>query len=303
MQSASGWRATGMAAAMVIANSATGKPPTPGVDVGGHRIHIECDGVGSPTVVFESGIGGSSAEWADLAQVIRTTTRACRYDRCGYRPSGQCAERPNAQKSAAMLAQVLGAAGERGPYVIVAHSYGGFIARVAAVRGEIDVRALVLLDTSHEDQFERIESKGAKRLAPTTGAGRIGVKWNREWTETQAAHARVRARLHANAALRELKGFRRSAKQVRALKDSEGGPESIVLWRAPLNAGPRERTWAKLQASMAQQLQAVRAGPVAGAGHAIHVERPDVAEAAIIEMVERVRNRNATGPMPRSTKH
>jgi hypothetical protein len=30
------------------------------VDIGGYRLHIKCAGVGSPTVVLEAGLGGSS---------------------------------------------------------------------------------------------------------------------------------------------------------------------------------------------------------------------------------------------------
>ncbi len=38
--------------------------PVPGqlVDVGGYQLHIQCTGAGSPTVVLDAGLGGSSLD-------------------------------------------------------------------------------------------------------------------------------------------------------------------------------------------------------------------------------------------------
>src|SRR6266508_6703455 len=39
--------------------------PAPGqlVDVGGYRLHISCEGAGSPTVIWLHGNGGTSLDW------------------------------------------------------------------------------------------------------------------------------------------------------------------------------------------------------------------------------------------------
>jgi hypothetical protein len=52
-------------------------------DVGGHRLHLDCTGSGSPTVVLMSGLGGFSTGWARIAPPIAGTTRVCAYDRAG----------------------------------------------------------------------------------------------------------------------------------------------------------------------------------------------------------------------------
>ena len=52
--------------------------PAPGrlVDVGGYRLHINCVGAGSPTVVIEAGWGDSSLTWSDAVQPdVASTTR------------------------------------------------------------------------------------------------------------------------------------------------------------------------------------------------------------------------------------
>src|SRR2546426_11196339 len=54
------------------------------VDVGGYRLHINCIGTGSPTVVIEAGWGDSSAAWSSWVQPsAASTTRVCTYDRAG----------------------------------------------------------------------------------------------------------------------------------------------------------------------------------------------------------------------------
>jgi hypothetical protein len=58
-------------------------PPGEMVDVGGHRLHIDCVGQGSPTVILESGLGTMSADWANVQPEVAKTTRVCAYDRAG----------------------------------------------------------------------------------------------------------------------------------------------------------------------------------------------------------------------------
>ncbi|MER2178057.1 MAG: hypothetical protein ABS955_10305, partial [Stenotrophomonas maltophilia] len=54
------------------------------VDIGGRQMHIECRGSGSPTVIFESGLGtGGTLDWTRVHDRIAGFTRACAYDRAG----------------------------------------------------------------------------------------------------------------------------------------------------------------------------------------------------------------------------
>ena len=43
-------------------------------DVGDHRLHLDCTGSGSPTVVLMNGLGGVSAGWARIAPPVAGTT-------------------------------------------------------------------------------------------------------------------------------------------------------------------------------------------------------------------------------------
>ena len=58
-------------------------PPGEMVGVGGHSLHINCVGQGSPTVVLDAGSGGFSAQWVRVQREVSGTTRVCAYDRAG----------------------------------------------------------------------------------------------------------------------------------------------------------------------------------------------------------------------------
>ena len=52
--------------------------------VNGSNMHIQCEGNGSSTVIFESGLGSDLSSWEDVFYAISQFTRTCRYDRKGY---------------------------------------------------------------------------------------------------------------------------------------------------------------------------------------------------------------------------
>ena len=58
-------------------------PPGQMVDVGGYRLHINCTGSGSPTVVIDTGWGDASAGWGWVQPEVAKSTRICTYDRAG----------------------------------------------------------------------------------------------------------------------------------------------------------------------------------------------------------------------------
>ena len=72
------------------AREATDDLPMAGrlVDVGGHKLHIDCRGTGSPTVVLEPGLGEPSTDMAWISKDVGVTTRVLR-----VRPSRSRLER------------------------------------------------------------------------------------------------------------------------------------------------------------------------------------------------------------------
>jgi pimeloyl-ACP methyl ester carboxylesterase len=134
------------------------KYPAPGqmVDVGSYRLHINCTGTGSPTVVMEAGLGEPSLMWALVQPQVSTTTRVCAYDRAGLGWSDTSPKPHTAEIMVEELHTLLKNANIAGPYVMVGHSTGGMLVRLYAHSYPAEVVGMVLVDAQHEDQFTRL---------------------------------------------------------------------------------------------------------------------------------------------------
>ena len=100
------------------------------VQAGLIRMNIDCSGQGSPTVILESGLGGASVDWLMVQPEVAKFTRVCSYDRAGYGWSDPGPEPRSSLQIAHELKQLLQAASETGPYILVGHSMGGYDIRV-----------------------------------------------------------------------------------------------------------------------------------------------------------------------------
>src|SRR5438876_1517266 len=130
--------------------------PAPGrlVRVNGRRMHIHVTGEGTPTVVFESGMGASSLSWTLVQPRVAQFTRAVSYDRAGHGWSDPARERRTAQQIAQELHVLLDAAGIPGPYVLVGHSFGGYVNRAFAHLYRNEFVGMVLVDSVHPAEWE-----------------------------------------------------------------------------------------------------------------------------------------------------
>jgi pimeloyl-ACP methyl ester carboxylesterase len=141
--------ATVSAATASSAITATGRM----IDVGGHRLYIECTGSGGPAVILQAGLGASSSSWASIAPAVAATTTVCTYDRAGHGRSDEAAGPQDGVALATDLHTLLERAGVPGPYVLVGHSSGGPYVRVYAARYPEQVAGMVLLDAQPADAF------------------------------------------------------------------------------------------------------------------------------------------------------
>ena len=128
------------------------------IDVGGHKLHIDCTGTGGPTVVLEPGLGEASPAMAWIAPAVAKTTRVCVYDRAGRGWSESAGRPQDGVEVATDLRNLLTGAGERGPFVLAGHSAGGIYVLNFANLFPRDVAGVVLLDSMHPRQYTRIAS-------------------------------------------------------------------------------------------------------------------------------------------------
>ncbi len=160
--------------------------PPPGVlfDVGGRRLHLLCSGqrrAGQPTVLLEAGLGSWSFYWRLVQPEAARFARVCAYDRAGMGWSERGPEPRSAERIAQELYALLGEAGESGPYVLVGHSLGGLLVREFARQHPEQVAGMVLVDSAHEDQLQRIPSarreteRSIRAMRYLSVAGRFGL--------------------------------------------------------------------------------------------------------------------------------
>ncbi len=148
-------------AARPSASAASAEPSTSGapasrgafaglVSAGGVRQWLSCAGPGPLTLVVVPGLGSSSAAWSAVLPGFRTFVRTCVYDRPGLGRSPNRASTSqvlDAGLQSGELWSLLRAAGERGPYVVLGHSYGGLVGRAFVAAHRSSVRGVFLAES------------------------------------------------------------------------------------------------------------------------------------------------------------
>jgi pimeloyl-ACP methyl ester carboxylesterase len=278
--------------------------PPPGhlVNVGGYSLHINCVGEGSPTVILESALGAMSAHWVRVQQVVAETTRVCAYDRAGMGWSEPGPEPRDARQISSELHTLLKDADTEGPYVLVGHSYGGLYARMYAARYPNEVAGVVLVDSSHPEQFTRSpEGRAMYEQIRRLGAvipflTRLGVI---RLFNVYPAHPDLPPQQRA-----QIEAFNSSTRQVATTAaEFRATPETTAQVRstgtlgdkplAVISAGEQSSSWLELQDELAALSSDSIHHVVEGATHeSLLYESRDaqVTGAAILEVVEVVRN-------------
>ncbi len=116
------------------------------VDVGSHRLEIRQQGEGSPTVVFDTGLGDNMDRLMPLQGRIAGVTRAVTYNRAGYGRSEPGPLPRDSGREADELKALLDSAALPAPYLLVGHSLGALNVQVFAARYPDLVAGIVLLD-------------------------------------------------------------------------------------------------------------------------------------------------------------
>lgn len=274
-------------------------PPGQMVDIGGYRLHINCTGTGAPTVVIDAGWGDWSTMWAWVQRGVAPTTRVCTYDRAGTGWSDPGPLPRDARQFAKELHALLLGAGIPGPYVLVGHSMGGLPVRVFTHEYPSDVAGVVLIESMSPAQFKQPPAGAASTPSHAStilpGLARLGLVrlLARPLGLIPALPADVQnayvARLVLPSSLQavtdEGQGMPESAIQARNV--TTFGDIPLIVLTSSRNNDPEG--WQQMQADLthlssnSQQLFADKSG------HAIQLDQPDAAVAAIVQMVKLLR--------------
>lgn len=314
----------------IARNRAASDYPPPGklVDVGGRKMHIDCRGSGSPTVVLEAGLStGGSVDWTLVHDRIAAVTRTCSYDRAGVMWSEPKATPQHAATVAADLRATLAAAGIEGPIVLVGHSIGGpYVRTYAGLHGD-QVAGLVLVDPSHPDQVARfkagvgVDADPKSMLLPArivsalswTGAMRLIAGMEPLPNMPAEASAKVVAFSSGSVkgALSEIEGFNQTMDDARAVTSLGDRPLIVLtalkpmgevqlkaLGLTPEKGAAFQAVWQELNAEQARLSTRGRQILLRDASHYIQLDRPDAVIDAVKDVVDQVRADGAAKEQP-----
>ena len=287
------------------ARSADGARTGALIDIGTHRLHLNCVGQGEPTVVFEAGLGGLAVEWMGVQQRLASRQRACAYDRSGYGLSepSPAATRTSAQHVEELLL-LLQHARIAGPYILVGHSYGGYTVQLFAKRYPQLTAGLVLVDSSHPQQVERFLAPplNMNTVLARDSAGVVMLRGPVELPAHMPEAARaVALRLMSLPSMRravteEFLYFRDSAAEVIAAGELPAVP-LIVLSRGRPERNTEEEEgrlaealWGQLQAELAEMSPRAAHLIAEGSGQHVHLDQPELIADAVRLVIEASRS-------------
>lgn len=121
------------------------------ITVAGHSVNVSCSGdpvEGRPVVVLMHGGGDDLTTMADFQEVLAAEGRVCSYDRLGAGDSDQPEDMQDYAAVGETLTGVLDAVSGDAPVVLVGHSMGGLLAGRYAPDNPDRVAGLVLLDAT-----------------------------------------------------------------------------------------------------------------------------------------------------------
>jgi pimeloyl-ACP methyl ester carboxylesterase len=211
-------------------------PPGQLIDVGGFRLHLHCSGQGSPAVVMDSALGGSSVSWLLVQPHIAELTRVCSYDRAGFGWSDRGPMPRTAGRIADELRVLLERANVAPPYVVVGHSFGGLVMRIFAARYPSDVAGMVLVDPAHPEDWVKPAPKEQLKIDRGLRLCRHGAAAARHGV------ARIVSALATVGAFGLARGLARVVSGGRLHREDEG--ILAPVWRLPHEARkPLRQFW------------------------------------------------------------
>jgi pimeloyl-ACP methyl ester carboxylesterase len=119
---------------------------------------------GTATVVFENGLDGKMYWWNKVIPEISKDATTFAYNRPGYGSSDPVSTPRDGLHVIDELRLLLRSEGLKPPYVLVGHSLGGLYMQLYARRYPEEVTGLILVDSTHPDQFK---NKGSIANWPT----------------------------------------------------------------------------------------------------------------------------------------
>lgn len=269
------------------------QPPGKLVDLGGYKMHLYCTGSGGPTAVLEHGHQATYLDWYLVQPKLAEFTRVCSFDRAGHGWSDPSPQSRVPSRMAEELRRLLDAAGEKPPYILVGHSFGGLEAIAFAHQFPSDVAGVVLVDSPHPDVLSRASWQARAWLQLMQFTMPFGLPRWRGWCGGgPKENLALKRALYCQPGkmktiLREEETFPETAKEIREITGL-GSLPLVALVRDPAigqhAAHPaRPAKQPPVMASLSTNSKLVVAE---GSGHDIPIARPEVVVEAVRSLLK-----------------
>jgi len=282
-------------------------------DVGGFKMHIDCMGEGSPTVVLDSGLGDTYLSWLKVQPQVAKFTRVCSYDRAGLGYSDSSSQPRTSKVIATELHALLQAAGIAPPYVLVGHSLGGFNVRLYASLYRSDVAGVVLVDSSHPAQFDRLppgiktmQAEWTRKAELTEYAMPFGIPRLLGQCDEDPFFRAAACNWHTAAeTVAELKSFPAESAAQTAATGSLGDIPLVVVSHDPNKrlgsfpagmAKPANEAWETMQEELVHLSTRATQVIATGSSHDIPWDGPDIVIGSVRNVVQQVRTASSAPP-------
>lgn len=163
------------------------------------KFHTQIKGSGSPTIIFESGLGTPLNTWDIIQTGISENYRTIAYDRKGIGGTEAASSPRTIENLANDLHTLISQSEMNGPIVLVGHSLGGHIVRKYQQLYPSRIRGLFLIDPTNEYLYDEVFKQMPREAADSMKnaweqsykGGLIGV-YN-EWKEVYSIDTIMRS--------------------------------------------------------------------------------------------------------------
>nr|EJI95213.1 alpha/beta hydrolase fold family protein [Rhodococcus sp. JVH1] len=272
------------------------------VSRGRRRLHYSTAGSGPVTVFFEAGLGKSRSTWARVQPEVAEFARTVVYDRAGHGLSDPDDEGRGIRRLLDDHLAVLDTAAD-GPCVLVGHSYGGPLVRLAARCRPDLVMGVVLVDEVSEIVPPRKMMAAMRGASALYGAqvvlsrlGLLGPLLERSYYRTLTGDA-LRTAVDEGSTVKSTRAARQEWRNFRSSFTAlhETGPHipavpltTISSNRIPTKQGCERDVLGAAHRRAAELSAHGRHVYAAGRSHYVQFEEPDLVVDEIRSLVRRL---------------
>lgn len=282
-------------------------------EIENHKMHYLMEGVGGPTVVFETAFDPAGhLQWYHIQKNLPKNYTTFSYDRSGILWSERGTNPKTGEKIAEELHTLLEKSKAPKPYILVGHSFGGMLTRFFVQKYPADVAGVILVDSQYPADEKYLSPEmhkmvnqglpgGILKFANSFGAARLMFE-NMFPAGPQYAYQNtlMPALLYKSAdATLEEQDHMKSIKTEAAAINSFG---SIPLY--VITAGDKTRydsfiknqklknemleAWDKMQKDLLNLSTNSKQIIIPKSGHYINQDQPKMIEEAVNDMVKKV---------------